>query len=323
MRTIFSVCMPSNVLMTEHTPHPLDAAAPHRHSPPMSAPPPPTWAGLTLDRPRVMAVLNVTPDSFSDGGRHADPVAAGLAMAADGADIIDVGGESTRPGAAPVPPDQEQARILPVIRALAAHGILVSVDTRNAATMRAAHAAGAAIVNDVSGLAHDPAAAATVAGLGCPVVLMHMRGTPADMTRRAQYADVIAEVTAELAARRDAALTAGIRPEAIALDPGIGFAKRAEHSIALLRGLRHLARLGHPLLVGVSRKSFIGTLSQETQPDRRLGGSLAAGLFAVAQGAAILRVHDVRETEQALRVWQALLPDQAPAQRFPPAPLPR
>ncbi|HVY18195.1 MAG TPA: dihydropteroate synthase [Rhodopila sp.] len=267
------------------------------------------WAGLTLDRPRVMGILNLTPDSFSDGGRFASPQAAieaGLRMAGDGADIIDVGGESTRPGAAPVTPAEEQHRVLPVIKALAAHGLVLSIDTRNAATMRAAIDAGARIVNDVSGLAYDAAAAEVVATLDCPVVLMHMRGTPDTMNDLAVYRDVPAEVRDELAATLEAAVAAGIRPEQIVLDPGIGFAKLAPHSLAMLRGLPALADLGRPLLVGVSRKSFIGRLSRQSEPGRRLGGSLAAGLFAIARGAAILRVHDVAETVQAIRVWQTL-----------------
>jgi dihydropteroate synthase len=268
-----------------------------------------TWAGLCLDRPRFMAVLNVTPDSFSDGGAHLDPehaIAAGLAMAAAGADIVDVGGESTRPGSPPTAPDTEAARVVPVIRALTAKGVLVSVDTRNATTMRAALQAGAAIVNDISGLTHDPRAAAVVAEHGCPVVLMHMRGTPDTMNARAVYADVAAEVVAELAALIAAAERAGVVREAIAIDPGIGFAKLAPHSVELLRRLPELAVLGLPILVGVSRKSFLGRLTGEATPRQRLAGSLAAGLFAVAQGAQILRVHDVAETIQALRVWQAL-----------------
>jgi dihydropteroate synthase len=256
-----------------------------------------------------MGILNVTPDSFSDGGRWLDPAIAaeaGVAMAADGADIVDIGGESTRPGAPAVTQDEEQARILPVIEALAAAKIPVSVDTRNAATMRAALRAGAAIVNDVSGLTHDPLAAAAVAEAGCPVVLMHMRGTPATMNDLASYGDVVAEVRAELAVRIGAALAAGISPEAIAIDPGIGFAKTGEHAHALLNGLPALASLGYPILAGVSRKRFIGALSVEPVADRRLGGSLAAALFAASKGAAILRVHDVRETVQAFRVWNSL-----------------
>jgi dihydropteroate synthase len=256
-----------------------------------------------------MGVLNVTPDSFSDGGSFAAveaAVAAGLAMAAAGADIVDVGGESTRPGAPAVPPDIEQQRVVPVIRALAERGVRVSVDTRNAATMAAALAAGALIINDVSGLANDPAAAPLVAQAGCPVVLMHMRGTPETMRQQAVYADVVAEVAAELRDRVAVAEAAGIRRDAIVLDPGVGFAKDAPQSLAVLRGLPALVALGLPLLIGVSRKSFIGAVAGEADPARRLPGSLAAGLFALSQGAAILRVHDVAETVQAVRIWQAL-----------------
>ena len=256
-----------------------------------------------------MGILNVTPDSFSDGGAYADPaqaIAAGRAMAEAGADIVDVGGESTRPGAAPVPPGEEIRRILPVVTGLAEAGLRVSVDTRNAATMKAALDAGAAIVNDISALTHDPAAAPLVAARGCPVVLMHMRGTPGTMMGHAQYADVAAEVAAELAARMAAAEAAGIARAAICLDPGFGFAKRGEHSMELLRRLPELAALGRPLLAGVSRKGFIGRLSGEERPAARLGGSLAAGLFAVSRGAAILRVHNVSESIAALRVWRAL-----------------
>jgi dihydropteroate synthase len=256
-----------------------------------------------------MGILNVTPDSFSDGGLRTesrDAITAGLAMAADGADIIDIGGESTRPGAAVVPPEVEQDRVLPVIRALAADGLCVSVDTRNASTMRAALAAGAKIVNDVSALAHDPLSPGVVVEHGCPVVLMHIRGTPATMNACAVYDDVVAEVRAELSMRVDAAVQAGVRPEQIAIDPGIGFAKRPSQSRAVLLGLPDLVSLGYPVLVGLSRKSFIGALTEEPEASRRLGGSLAAGLFAVLRGASILRVHDVRETVQALRVWRAL-----------------
>ena len=270
---------------------------------------PTAWAGLDLSQPRVMGILNVTPDSFSDGGRHVSPdaaVAAGLAMAADGADIIDVGGESTRPGAAAVTPEQEQTRIVPVITALAAAGLCVSADTRNATTMQAALAAGARIINDVSGLAYDPAAAGVVAVAGCAVVIMHMRGTPETMNAQASYTDVVAEVRAELQTRLDAAAAAGIDPASIAVDPGIGFAKTGPQSVLLLRRLTALAPARFPILAGVSRKRFIGALSQEPDAARRLGGSLAAALFAAAHGASILRVHDVRETTQALRVWQGL-----------------
>ncbi|MBU6356528.1 MAG: dihydropteroate synthase [Rhodospirillales bacterium] len=267
------------------------------------------WAGFDLARPLVMGILNATPDSFSGGGATQGPSAlieTGLAMRAAGAAIIDVGGESTRPGAAVVPPDIEIARIVPVIGGLARDGVTVSVDTRNAATMRAALDAGARIVNDVSGLRHDPAAAPLVAAAACPVILMHMRGTPATMSAQAVYDDVVADVLAELAATRDAALAAGIAPAAIALDPGFGFAKRGAQNVALLRALPSFRALGHPVLAGVSRKRFIGELAGEPDPARRDPGSIAAALFAAGRGAAILRVHDVPGTVQALRVWQAL-----------------
>ena len=264
------------------------------------------WAGLSLDRPRIMGILNVTPDSFSDGGVWDDPVAAGLAMARDGADIIDVGGESTRPGAALVPPEQEQARVVPVIRRLAEAGIRVSIDSRNADTMAAALDAGAMIVNDVSALTYDTRAAALVAERDCPVVLMHMRGTPDTMLSLAHYADPVAEVMAELAGRLAAAEQAGIRRDRIMLDPGIGFAKTADQSLALLRGLPALGELGCPLLVGVSRKSFIGHITGVEVARDRLPGSLAAALFAVSRGAHVLRVHDVAATSQAFKLWEAL-----------------
>jgi dihydropteroate synthase len=267
------------------------------------------WAGFRLDRPLVMGILNVTPDSFSDGGRFsgsAAAIAAGRALLAEGADILDVGGESTRPNAAIVPPAEEIARIVPVIRALAAEGAVVSADTRNAATMRAALDAGAAIINDVSALKHDAAAACVVAEAACPVVLMHMRGSPMTMNCQAHYADLVPDVLAELAAARDAALAAGIAPAAIALDPGLGFAKLGEQNLELLRATDRVAALGHPVVIGVSRKKFIGAFGGEPDAVRRLPGSLAAALFAVEKGAHILRVHDVAATVQALNTWRAL-----------------
>ena len=271
--------------------------------------PPTIWAGLALDRPLVMGIVNVTPDSFSDGGRHATAeaaIAAGANMLAEGADILDIGGESTRPGAAPVTPDEEQARILPVISALAAQGAVISVDTRNAATMAAALDAGARIVNDVSALRHDPAAAGLVAARGCPVVLMHMRGTPDTMNEHALYADVAAEVLAELTAARDRAAAAWVRPENIALDPGFGFAKLGPQNVTLLRATRRFVALGHPVLIGLSRKRFLGEISGQPDPAQRGAESLAAALFAAGLGAHILRVHDVAGTARALRVWQNL-----------------
>lgn len=270
--------------------------------------PAPRWAGLPPG-PAVMGIVNVTPDSFSDGGDRLEParaIDAGLAMAEAGAAVVDVGGESTRPGSRPTPPEVECGRILPVVTALARAGVTVSIDTRNAATMVAALDAGAAIVNDVSGLTHDPAAAALLAGRGCPVLLMHMRGTPETMGSLAVYEDVAAEVARELAERVAAAVAAGIAPERIALDPGIGFAKTAEQNAELLRRLPVLLQLGHPIIAGVSRKGFIGRLSGETEARRRGAGSLAAALLALSHGATLLRVHDVADTVQAVRVWQGL-----------------
>jgi dihydropteroate synthase len=256
-----------------------------------------------------MGILNLTPDSFSDGGRLGGLDAVletARAMLEAGADILDIGGESTRPGAAPVSPEEEQARILPAIRALAAEGAVISVDTRHAETMAAALDAGARIVNDVTALAHDPRSPGVVAAYGAPVVLMHIRGTPATMNGLNQYGDIGVEVAAELSAQVQAAMAAGIAREAIAIDPGIGFAKIGLQNVSLLQDLGALRALGFPLLVGLSRKGFIGTLSGEPVAARRLGGSLSGALFALSQGAQILRVHDVAETVQAVRVWQAL-----------------
>ena len=256
-----------------------------------------------------MGVLNVTPDSFSDGGdhfSHAAAIAAGIQMVADGADILDIGGESTRPGSTAVPPAEEQARILPVLAALRSAGVPMSVDTRNASTMEAALGAGATIVNDVSALRHDRASAGLIARWGCPVILMHMRGTPATMTGLTDYGDVAADVAAELAATVATAQGAGIGRAQIALDPGIGFAKTGEQNVPLLRGLGGIAALGFPLVVGVSRKRFVGTLGGQATPRNRGAGSLAAALFALSRGARILRVHDVAATAEAVRVWHAL-----------------
>jgi dihydropteroate synthase len=271
---------------------------------------PPDWAALGPLRPLVMGVLNVTPDSFSDAGEYFDPsraIEAGLAMVSAGADIVDVGGESVRPGAQPTSPEAELSRVVPVVSALAAQGIAVSVDTRNAATMAAALDAGARIVNDVSALGYDPASAGVVATRGCPVVLMHMRHDPATMTALAHYEDVALEVTRELAARVAAAEAVGIARASIAVDPGVGFAKTADHNVALLPRLTLLLNLGCPVVVGVSRKGFIGRLSGERMTRRRGPGSIAAGLYAALHGAAVLRVHDVAETVQAVRVWRGLI----------------
>ena len=286
-----------------------------------TAPRLPSWGALP-DRHLVMGIVNVTPDSFSNGGDMLAPEAAieaGLAMVAAGADLLDIGSETTRPGALPTPPAVEQARILPVIRGLAARGVPLSVDTRNAGTMAAALEAGATIINDVSGLTYDPEAAPLVARRGCPVVLMHMRGIPETMQSLTQYEDVVADVRAELAACIAAAEAAGIARESIAIDPGFGFAKTEEQNLALMRGLPALLDLGYRVLIGVSRKGFIGRITGETAPKRRLGGSLAAALFALDRGASILRVHDVPETVQAVHVWRALVKGRPGALPLDPA----
>jgi len=260
--------------------------------------------------PLVMGVLNVTPDSFSDGGLSNTPelaIAAGRKLLADGADILDIGGESSRPGASPVTPEEEQFRVLPVIRGLAREGVRISVDTRNASTMAAALDAGASIINDISALQHDPACAGMLAGRDCGVILMHMRGTPATMGLHNVYGDVATDVTRELAARVAFAEKSGIARDRLMVDPGIGFAKGRVENLAMLRGLGSLLTLGCPIVVGVSRKRFLGAISGESDPMRRGPASIAAGLFAILQGASILRVHDVAGTVQALRVWRALL----------------
>lgn len=266
------------------------------------------FAGHELTAPRLMGVVNVTPDSFSDGGCFLDPDAAikhGRRLMAAGAVFLDVGGESTRPGAQEVSADEECARILPVIRALAQEGAKISVDTRHAATMADALAAGAAIINDISALAHDPESLPLAAASQASVVLMHMQGTPADMQSAPHYQDAVAEVADYLAGRVAACVAAGIGRERIAIDPGIGFGKTDPHNLALLAALPRLAALGCAVLVGVSRKSLIARLSSGEDAQHRLPGSLALTLYAAERGAHILRVHDVAETAQALKLWQA------------------
>ena len=260
-------------------------------------------------RTAVMAVLNVTPDSFYDGGRHFDSgraIADGIAMAQAGADIIDIGGESSRPGAEPVSQADELARVIPVIQGLRQQcASPISIDSYKAAVVRAALDAGADIVNDISALGFDAEMAPLVASEKVPVVLMHMRGTPKTMQADAQYGDVLREVRDFLAERLYDAMDAGIDADSIILDPGVGFGKTVEHNIQLLRGLSVLAALGQPLLVGVSRKNFIGKILG-LDPDQRLEGSLAAAVAAVLGGANIIRVHDVAETCRAVRVADAL-----------------
>jgi dihydropteroate synthase len=268
----------------------------------------PAIAGVALDRPRIMGIVNVTPDSFSDGGRWLDPgaaVAHGLQLAAEGADILDIGGESTRPGAEPVGIEEELRRVIPVIAALAGQvRAPVSVDTRNAEVMRRAADAGARIINDVAALGYDPNALRVAAESGLPVVLMHAQGDPRTMQLDPRYDDVVLDVYDWLEARIAACEAAGIARERIVADPGIGFGKTVEHNLALLGSLSILHGLGCPILLGASRKSFIGRLSGGAPADQRMPGSVAAALLGAAQGVQILRVHDVAATRQALAVWE-------------------
>lgn len=260
--------------------------------------------------PLIMGILNVTPDSFADGGRHMDTGAAlahAEAMVAAGADIIDVGGESSRPGAQAVPVDIERARVIPVIRALGTHSrLVVSVDTRKATIAREAIECGARIINDISGLTHDPAMVPLAAATGVGVVLMHMRGEPATMQAAPRYADVVAEVGVWLGARMRAAVAAGIAREALALDPGIGFGKTVAHNLRLIAGLRQLRRFRRPVMLGLSRKSFLGAITGR-EVHARVPASLAALAIGVWQGAGILRVHDVAESRDAGLLAAALL----------------
>ncbi|MET0269362.1 MAG: dihydropteroate synthase [Sphingomonas sp.] len=265
---------------------------------------------VRLDQPQVMAILNVTPDSFSDGGRlDGDPAAAadaGVAMAADGAAIVDLGGESTRPGAQPVWEGDEIARILPVVERLARGGVAVSIDTRKAGVMAAALEAGAGLVNDVSALGHDDRAAGVVAQAGCPIVLMHHQGEPQTMQANPRYDDVLLDVYDWLAERIARAEAAGSERARILIDPGIGFGKALRHNLALLNGLALFHALGCGIVLGASRKRVIGALANEAPVEKRLGGSVALALTGAAQGVQLLRVHDTYETVQALRVWRGL-----------------
>jgi dihydropteroate synthase len=264
---------------------------------------------IRLDQPQVMAIVNATPDSFSDGGVFADAAAAaeaGADMARDGAAIIDVGGESTRPGAKPVWEGDEIERVVPVIRQLAQGGAAVSVDTRKADVMTAALEAGARLVNDVSALTCDDRSASVIAASGVPVVLMHHQGAPESMQDDPRYDDVLVEVYLWLEERIEAAEKAGISRDGILIDPGFGFGKKVAHNLELMNGLALFHSLRVPLVVGASRKRTIGALSGEAPVDRRLGGSIAFALKAAEQGAQIVRVHDVFETVQALKIWRGL-----------------
>lgn len=258
-----------------------------------------------------MGVVNVTPDSFSDGGRFLGEEAAvshARALIAAGADMLDVGGESTRPGAGPVPEAEEIARVVPVIQAIRAESdVAISIDTMKPAVARAAVAAGATMWNDITALGFSPEAPAVAAGLGCQVALMHMQGDPRTMQADPRYEDVVGEVCGFLQARAVAAMAAGVARERIWLDPGVGFGKRPEHNLELLRGLDQLVALGFPVLLGVSRKRFIRSIDETAvEATDRLGGSLAAALWGAKAGVAAVRVHDVRETAQALKVWEAI-----------------
>ncbi|MEO1693793.1 MAG: dihydropteroate synthase [Pseudomonadota bacterium] len=267
-------------------------------------------AGLSMERPLIMGIVNVTPDSFSDGGLAETTEAAiahGERLVAEGADILDIGGESTRPGSDPVDVETERARIIPVIEALCERtDARISVDTRKAAIMDAAVTAGADIINDVSALSYDPESLATAAALDVPVILMHALGDPKTMQNDPTYDDVVLDVFDYLEARLDACQRAGIAAHKIVVDPGIGFGKTLDHNLALLRGLSLFHGLGVPVLLGASRKTFIGKLTGVELAGARVNGSLGAALTGIAQGVQIVRVHDVRATREAIDVWMAV-----------------
>ncbi|MDC7708219.1 dihydropteroate synthase [Vogesella indigofera] len=265
---------------------------------------------LSLERPLLMGILNVTPDSFSDGGsynRLDTALAHAERLLADGADILDIGGESTRPGAPYVSPEEELQRVLPLLQRLAALQVPLSLDTRRTSVMRAALQAGAVdLINDVSAL-EDDGALALVAAANVGICLMHKQGNPDTMQQQPDYADVVQEVGGYLARRIELCLENGIARDRLLADPGFGFGKTLQHNLELLRALPQLEALaGAPLLVGMSRKSMLGAITGEAQPDQRLGASVAAALLAAQRGAKVIRVHDVKATHQALQVWQAL-----------------
>jgi dihydropteroate synthase len=278
----------------------------------LTAPRPPLQLGertIRLDQPQVMGIVNATPDSFSDGGQFAsaaEAAEAGARMGAEGAAILDVGGESTRPGARSIWEGDEIERVAPVIRQLAAGGAAVSVDTRKADVMTAAVEAGARMINDVSALTYDARSAEVAAGLNVPVVLMHHKGAPEVMQDEPRYDDVLVEVYLWLEERVEAAVQAGVAREHILIDPGFGFGKNVAHNLELMNGLALFHSLGCPLVIGASRKRTIGALSGEAPADRRIAGSIAFAMKAVEQGAQIIRAHDMFETVQALRVWRGM-----------------
>jgi dihydropteroate synthase len=268
-----------------------------------------SFAGVALDRPRIMAIVNVTPDSFSDGGERLDPAQAiddGLRFVSEGADIVDVGGESTRPGSRPIDADEELQRVLPVVTGLARRGLVVSIDTRRAAVARACLDAGARIVNDVSALQDDPALMPLVAERGVPVVLMHRAGRAEEKYAVPAYDDVVEDVRRFLLQRAEACRAAGIARERIALDPGLGFGKSVQENVDLVAGAGRLAEAGYPVLIGASRKSFIGRLTGIEEARRRDPASIWLAVEAARRGAAFVRVHDVAGTRQALAVSRAM-----------------
>ena len=272
-------------------------------------PEPLTFAGMTLDRPRLMGVVNVTPDSFSDGGDYLDPQIAidhAKRMIDEGADILDIGGESTRPGSKPITTEEECARILPVIEGLADSGARISVDTRHADVMRHAIGAGAKIVNDVTALTGDPESAAVCIDAGVDVVLMHMQGEPQTMQDNPSYDDAVQDIFEYMQARLEVLQTAGMAREKICIDPGIGFGKNLDHNLRILSGIDAFHALGVPLLLGVSRKSFISKIDRDVSPKDRVAGSIAAAIAGWDRGVQVFRVHDVAETRQALAVWCAI-----------------
>ncbi|NKB44911.1 MAG: dihydropteroate synthase [Alphaproteobacteria bacterium] len=265
------------------------------------------YAGLSLNQPSIMGVVNVTPDSFSDGGDYATTERAvehAIALAEAGAGILDIGGESTRPGATPIDTETEQKRVVPVVKALAEKGFIVSIDTRNASTMSASLSAGARIINDVTALSGDPDALEVAVKHKASVILMHMQGEPETMQSAPSYDWVVADVFDYLAARVDTCQKAGMDLASICVDPGIGFGKTDIHNAEIINALAMFHGLGCGLMLGASRKSFIGRLAGAKDPKSRVAGSIAAALAGAAQGAGILRVHDVAETRQALTIWE-------------------
>ncbi|MFN4366677.1 MAG: dihydropteroate synthase [Acinetobacter sp.] len=263
---------------------------------------------LDLSQPHVMGILNVTPDSFSDGGRHnhkEDAVARALEMIAEGATVIDIGGESTRPGAAVVEVEEEIRRVVPVVEELAKHKVILSIDTSQPEVIRAAVRAGAHIWNDVRALTR-PNALQTAAELNIPVIIMHMRGEPTTMNNLDQYEDVTKDVIRELSQRVQDALDVGVKAENIMIDPGFGFAKNAQQNLKLLQEFYKLTEMGYPILSALSRKRFIGAVLEGAEPQERAVGSATAHLLSIQQGACMVRAHDVKVTADAIKVWQAM-----------------